>query len=59
MVPLEEVSRFYSGKPVTAKVEIEEHNFALDGEEVPVDVKVETTKVGANETIPDYNKQEK
>ncbi len=59
VVPLEEVSRFYSGKPVTAKVEIEEHNFALDGEEVPVDVKVETTKVGANETIPDYNKQEK
>lgn len=58
-VPFEEAQRLYRNKAISAHVTIEEHNFALDGEEVPVDVKVETTKVGANETIPDYNKREK
>ena len=58
-VPFEEAQRLYRNKAISAHVTIEEHNFALDGEEVPVDVKVETTKVGANETIPDYNAQAK
>lgn len=54
-----EDGRVYSGKPVTAKVEIEEHNFAYEGKDVPIDVKVTANKVGAGEEIPDYAALEK
>ena len=58
-VPLSEENRVYSGKEINTKVVIKEHNFALDGENVNVDVEVQGTKVGEGETIPDYNSQEK
>ena len=54
-----EDGRVYSGKPVTAKVEIEEHNFAYADKDVPIDVKVTANKVGAGEEIPDYAALEK
>lgn len=54
-----EDGRVYSGKPVTAKVEIEEYNFAYADKDVPIDVKVTANKVGAGEEIPDYAALEK
>lgn len=54
-----EDGRVYSGKPVTTKVEIEEHNFAYADKDVPIDVKVTANKVGAGEEIPDYAALEK
>lgn len=54
-----EEGRFYSGKPMTAKVEIKEHNFAYEGENVPIDVKVTADKVREDEEIPDYAALEK
>ena len=58
-VPLNEENRAYSGKEIHAKVVVKEHNFALDGENINVNVDVQGTKVGEGETIPDYNSQEK
>lgn len=54
-----EQSRFYSGKPMTAKVEIKEHNFAYADKDVPIEVKVTADKVGEGEEIPDYTALEK
>lgn len=58
-VPQTEAERVYSGKLVRTIVTITEHNFALDGEDIQVDVNVDTTKVGAGEKVPDYTAQQK
>ncbi|HIX30446.1 MAG TPA: hypothetical protein H9858_12330 [Candidatus Blautia stercoravium] len=54
-----EQSRFYSRKPMTAKVEIKEHNFACADRDVPIEVKVTADKIGEGEEIPDYTVLEK
>lgn len=54
-----EANRYYSGKGISAKIQIKEHNFALDGQNVPIDVQVTADKVEAGKSIQDYNALEK
>ena len=54
-VPFEETQRLYTGKSISANLEIFEHNFAVKGEAVQIDVDVKTAKVGKSEMLPDYN----
>lgn len=58
-VPLEEIQRLYKGKSISVSLEIFEHNFADKDKDVQIDVDVKATKIGKNETIPDYNAQAK
>ena len=58
-VPFEETQRLYTGKSISANLEIFEHNFAVKGEAVQIDVDVKTAKVGKSEMLPDYNAESK
>ena len=59
-VSLSEAKRIYKNKSITAKVEIDEHNFALEGKEVQIDVGITAMDIqGKEQSIPDYKGQEK
>ena len=49
--------RVYQQKPINTKVEIVEHNFALEGQEIQVNTQVSTTKEQG--AIPDYYAQQR
>lgn len=56
-VPTQEENRIYSQKGIRAIVTIDEHNFALENQEIQVDTQVTATK--EQETISDYYAQQR